>query len=122
VIESSKTIKRLKETADRVLLDVPCTGLGTLRRNPDSKWKLKESFLKEVREKQKNILQSYSQMLKPGGKLVYATCSVLPSENRNQVDLFLKNNPSFKLLKDQTLLPSVNGFDGFYMALLEKGK
>lgn len=118
VIESSKTIKRLKDSADRVLLDVPCTGLGTLRRNPDSKWKLKESFVKEVREKQKNILQTYSQMVKPGGKLVYATCSILPSENQDQVNLFLKNNPNFTLEKDQTLLPSESGFDGFYMARL----
>lgn len=120
VIESSKTIKRLKDTADRLLLDVPCTGLGTLRRNPDSKWKMKESFVKEVREKQKNILQSYSQMLKPGGKMVYATCSILPSENEKQVELFLQNNPNFKLIKQKTLLPSEAGFDGFYMALMEK--
>ena len=120
VIESSKTIKRLKDTADRLLLDVPCTGLGTLRRNPDSKWKMKESFVKEVREKQKNILQSYSQMLKVGGKMVYATCSILPSENENQVELFLQNNPNFKLIKQKTLLPSLEGFDGFYMALIEK--
>jgi 16S rRNA (cytosine967-C5)-methyltransferase len=120
VIESSKTIKRLKDTADRLLLDVPCTGLGTLRRNPDSKWKMKESFVKEVREKQKNILQSYSQMLKVGGKMVYATCSILPSENENQVELFLQNNPNFKLIQQKTLLPSQEGFDGFYMALMEK--
>lgn len=120
VIESSKTIKRLKDTADRLLLDVPCTGLGTLRRNPDSKWKMKESFVKEVREKQKNILQSYSQMLKTGGKMVYATCSILPSENEKQVELFLHNNPNFKLLQQKTLLPSQEGFDGFYMALMEK--
>lgn len=120
VIESTKTIKRLKDSADRVLLDVPCTGLGTLRRNPDSKWKLTESFVKEVREKQKNILQTYSQMVKPGGKLVYATCSILPSENQEQVKLFLQKNPNFKLIKDQTLLPSQSGFDGFYMAQLEK--
>lgn len=120
VIESSKTIKRLKDTADRLLLDVPCTGLGTLRRNPDSKWKMKESFVKEVREKQKNILQSYAQMLKVGGKMVYATCSILPSENENQVELFLQHNPNFKLIKQKTLLPSLEGFDGFYMALMEK--
>ncbi len=120
VIESSKTIKRLKDTADRLLLDVPCTGLGTLRRNPDSKWKMKESFVKEVKEKQKNILQSYSQMLKAGGKMVYATCSILPSENEKQVELFLQNNPDFKLIKQRTLFPSQEGFDGFYMALLER--
>jgi len=119
-ITSTKTIKRLINSADRVLLDVPCTGLGTLRRNPDLKWKLKESYVNEVKEKQKNILQSYSRMVKPGGKLVYATCSILPSENQDQVQLFLSNNANFKLEKQQTLLPSVFGFDGFYMARLEK--
>lgn len=116
VIESSKTIKRLKDSADRLLLDVPCTGLGTLRRNPDSKWKLKESFVNEVKEKQKNILQQYSQMVKQGGKLVYATCSILPSENEKQVELFLKNNPGFKLEKEKSILPSQYNSDGFYMA------
>lgn len=120
VIESTKTIKRLKDSADRLLLDVPCSGLGTLRRNPDSKWKLKESFLNEVREKQKNILQTYSQMVKPGGKMVYATCSILPSENEKQVELFLKNNPSFELENEKSLLPSEAECDGFYMARIAK--
>jgi 16S rRNA (cytosine967-C5)-methyltransferase len=116
VIESSKTIKRLKDSADCLLLDVPCSGLGTMRRNPDLKWKLKESFLKEVKEKQKNILQQYAQMVKPGGKLIYATCSILPSENENQVAFFLKNNPGFKLEEEHAILPSQHNSDGFYMA------
>ena len=120
VIESSKTIKRLKDSADCLLLDVPCSGLGTMRRNPDLKWKLKESFLKEVKEKQKNILQQYSQMVKPGGKMVYATCSILPSENENQVALFLKNNPGFKLEEEHAILPSQHNSDGFYMARMVK--
>jgi 16S rRNA (cytosine967-C5)-methyltransferase len=59
-------------------------------------------------------------MLKVGGKMVYATCSILPSENEKQVELFLQNNPNFKLIKQKTLLPSEVGFDGFYMALMEK--
>ncbi|MEM1217032.1 MAG: methyltransferase domain-containing protein, partial [Bacteroidota bacterium] len=88
-IESSKTIKRLKESADRVLLDVPCSGLGVLRRNPDSKWKLSADFVKSIQQTQQEILQSYSRMVKPNGKLIYATCSILPSENERQVEQFL---------------------------------
>lgn len=120
LIESSKTIKRLANSADKLLLDVPCSGLGVLRRNPDAKWKLSEKFLIEVREKQSQILQQYSQMLKKGGFLVYATCSILPSENENQVNNFLLQNKNFRLLESKHLFPSEYGFDGFFMALLEK--
>lgn len=119
-IENSKTIKRLKESADLVLLDVPCSGLGVLRRNPDAKWKLSPNFLAELRKKQEEILQSYSAMVKPNGILVYATCSVLPSENELQVELFMKNNPDFTLLYQNALLPESNGHDGFFMAKLKR--
>ncbi len=120
VIESSKTIKRLANTADRLLLDVPCSGLGILKRNPDAKWKLSLDFIKKVQESQQQILSSYSVMLKPGGKLVYATCSILPSENENQVDRFLEEKKgAFERLEQRSILPS-QGFDGFFMALLEK--
>ncbi|MCC6726559.1 MAG: RNA methyltransferase [Saprospiraceae bacterium] len=118
-IESSKTIKRLYGTADRLLLDVPCSGLGTLRRNPDAKWKLSMEFLQKVRETQAEILRSYSKILRPGGQLVYATCSVLPSENERQVEGFLSENPDFQLVEQQTISPSQHGFDGFFMALLK---
>jgi 16S rRNA (cytosine967-C5)-methyltransferase len=121
-IESSKTIKRLHGTADRLLLDVPCSGLGTLRRNPDAKWKLSLDFLDKVRTTQAEILRSYSKMLRPGGQMVYATCSILPSENERQVERFLSENPNFKLLEDRKILPSEHGFDGFYMARLELAK
>jgi 16S rRNA (cytosine967-C5)-methyltransferase len=80
-VEGSKTIKRLANHADRVLLDVPCSGLGVLRRNPDAKWKLSEAEIDRLIEQQQDILVRYSAMVKPGGKLVYATCSILPSEN-----------------------------------------
>ena len=116
----SKTIKRLKESADRLLLDVPCSGLGVLKRNPDAKWKLKEEFLTEIQQVQANILENYSKIVKHGGKLVYATCSILPSENEKQVQKFLLNNPDFKLLTERKLSPAQDGFDGFYMALIER--
>lgn len=119
VIESSKTVKRLEASADRLLLDVPCSGLGVLKRNPDAKWKLTPEFISSVRETQQKILSEYSLMLKPGGLMVYATCSILQAENRKQVDEFLRQQKSFQLLADQSLWPS-EGFDGFYMALLKR--
>ncbi len=120
-IESSKTIKRLADSADRLLLDVPCSGLGVLRRNPDAKWKLSKEFIEKVQITQQDILQRYTQMLRKGGKLVYATCSLLPSENEKQVARFLESqNGKFRLLRQQSITPASHGFDGFFMALLEK--
>ena len=120
VIESSKVIKKMKGTADRVLIDAPCSGIGVLKRNPDSKWKLQPEFVENIIKTQAEILQSYSQLAKVGGKVVYATCSILPSENENQVKKFLKENPNFEILKDKKVSPFKTGFDGFYMALLER--
>lgn len=122
VIDSTKPIKKLKGKADRLLIDAPCSGLGVLRRNPDSKWKLEPEFIEKIKGTQQNILQDYSKMLKPGGKMVYATCSVLPSENQNQVNTFLasEQGQDFRLIKDKRILAHESGYDGFYMALLEK--
>lgn len=120
IIASSKTIKRLKLTADRVLLDVPCSGLGVLKRNPDSKWRDTAERLPVLIELQKQIIDSYSRMVKVGGMLVYATCSIMPDENRNQVDRFLADNPHFSLIDDETILVSDHGFDGFYMARMSR--
>ena len=122
VIEGSKTIKRLKESADRLLLDVPCSGLGVLRRNPDTKWKLSPESIQKVQETQQVILQSYPTMLKKGGQLVYATCSILPSENELQVKKFLESEAGkdFELIEDRKVLAQESGFDGFYIARLLK--
>lgn len=121
-IENTKTIKRLYGSADRLLLDVPCSGLGVLRRNPDSKWKLTMEQVKHLRDTQRELLRAYSPILKPGGRMVYATCSILPSENQAQVAEFLQSEAgrSFKLLEEKRILPQDQGFDGFYMALLER--
>ena len=119
-IDNTKVIKRLKGKADRVLIDAPCSGIGVLKRNPDSKWKLNKDFLDRIRTTQAEILNQYSSMVKKGGKLVYATCSILPSENEKQVESFLSANKDFKLVKDKKVSPSVSGFDGFYMALMQK--
>lgn len=121
-IENSKVIKKLHNSLDRVLIDAPCSGLGVLRRNPDAKWKLQPEFLDKIKETQQQILQDYAKMVKSGGKMVYATCSILPSENQQQVEKFLasENGKDFKLVKDEKVLAHQSGFDGFYMALLEK--
>lgn len=119
LIEGTKTIKRLENTADRLLLDVPCSGLGVIKRNPDAKWKLDFEFIERTKALQHKILNDYSIMTKKGGFLVYSTCSLLPSENRMQVDEFLKNNKGFEFIKDKSILPS-EGFDGFYMALIKR--
>jgi 16S rRNA (cytosine967-C5)-methyltransferase len=122
VIDSTKAIKKLIGKADKVLIDAPCSGLGVLKRNPDAKWKLQPEFLEKIKETQKEILDSYSRMVKPGGQLVYATCSILPSENERQVRNFLKreSGESFTLTRDEKILPSKSGFDGFYIAVLQK--
>ena len=121
-IYSTKVIKKLHNKADRVLIDAPCSGLGVLKRNPDSKWKLQPEFIDNIKAIQQDILQSYSKMVKPGGKLVYATCSVLPSENQEQVKQFLtsESGKEFIFVSDKKILASESGYDGFYMALLEK--
>ncbi|MEM8585574.1 MAG: class I SAM-dependent methyltransferase [Bacteroidota bacterium] len=121
-ISSGKVIKRLKKRADRLLLDVPCSGLGVLRRNPDAKWKLDQGFIDRLRKIQTEILSTYPNMLKPGGQMVYATCSMLPSENRAQVDQFLQTElgQQFELVDDQSFMPTPKGGDGFYMASLKR--
>ncbi|HLT34098.1 MAG TPA: RsmB/NOP family class I SAM-dependent RNA methyltransferase, partial [Aquaticitalea sp.] len=121
-IESTKIIKKLYDKADRVLIDAPCSGLGVLRRNPDAKWKLQPDFIEDIKKTQQEILQQYSRMVKPGGQLVYATCSILPSENQKQVDEFLTSEfgKEFTFVEDKKVLSHQSGFDGFYMALLKK--
>jgi 16S rRNA (cytosine967-C5)-methyltransferase len=122
IIDSTKVIKKLYEKADRVLIDAPCSGLGVLKRNPDSKWKLQPEFIDNIRKVQAEVLESYSRIVKPGGKMVYATCSILPSENQEQIKRFLttENGKNFTFVQDKKILASESGFDGFYMALLER--
>ena len=121
-IDTTKVFKKLYGTADRVLIDAPCTGLGVIRRNPDTKWKLQPDFLEKITTTQKEILGSYSKIVKPGGKMVYATCSILPQENSDQVVAFLASEAGngFKLVEEKKIYASKSGFDGFYVALLQK--
>ena len=117
--EEPGVLQELEETADYLLLDVPCSGTGVIKREPDTKWKLAQEHLDRLEEVQADILHRYPTMLKPGGTLVYATCSILPMENTQQVELFLKNNPQFTLVEERTVHPAQNN-DGFYMAKLKK--
>ena len=119
-IVTKEIILKNKDSADRLLLDVPCSGLGVLKRNPDAKWKLTPTFMDEIQKTQASILNDYSIMLKPGGLMVYATCSILPVENQLQVQHFLEKNPGkYELINEQRIMPS-QGYDGFYMACIKR--
>lgn len=136
--ENDQRIKRLAGKLDRVLVDAPCSGLGTLRRNPDLKWRQTPESVAELTRKQADILAGASRLVKPGGRLVYATCSLLPEENQAIVDAFLAGHGDFVRLsaaevlakqgiaidcgEDLRLLPHVHGTDGFYAAVLERKK
>lgn len=120
VIDTTKVIKRLHGTGDIVLLDVPCSGLGVLKRNPEIKWRLTLEKLNNLRKTQAEILDRYSLMVKVGGSIVYSTCSILPSENQKQIKDFISRKPGqFELLEEKTISP-IDGFDGFYMAQIKR--
>lgn len=106
--------------ADRILIDVPCSGSGVLRRKPDAKWSLTKTFVEELQLTQSQILDEYAPMLKKDGIMVYSTCSIFPSENELQIKKFLARNSSFTLLEEKRISPADTGFDGFYMAKLQR--
>ena len=134
--ENDAKVKRLSGKIDRVLVDAPCSGLGTLRRNPDVKWRQTEDSIGELNAKQISILNGAARLVKPGGRLVYATCSVLNEENEAIVTQFLASHDEFVLVRMQDvmaeqkialqmddylkLLPNVHHTDGFFAAVLER--
>ncbi len=136
--ESDKWIKRSAGSFDRVLVDAPCTGTGTWRRNPDAKWQLTETDLLELVERQKAILASAARLAGPGARLVYATCSILPEENERQIEAFLAAHPDFTAVPVPALWselvgtpcpvdgpwlrlsPLAHGTDGFFAAVLQR--
>ena len=136
--ERDVKVKRLAEKIDRVLVDAPCTGFGTLRRNPDLKWRQAPADVAELAAKQARILAAAATLVKPGGRLVYATCSILPDENDAIVDAFVAAHPTFvqkdanaELAKAKIevdtgpslrLFPHRHGCDGFFAAILERTK
>lgn len=118
---TESTPSDFENIADSLLIDSPCSGLGTLKRQPDLKWRLKPAALDRVRSIQSQLLAEYPKMLKPGGKLLYATCSILPSENQDQIARFLEKRPGeYRLISQYNLLPSETGHDGFHASLLQK--
>ncbi len=137
-IENEKDIKlqRLAGKLDRVLVDAPCSGLGTLRRNPDLKWRQTPAAVIEMQAKQRSILAAAAKLVRPGGRLVYATCSLLDAENREVVTSFLAEHPQYSLrnageiLREERitlpmgeffeLKPHLHGTDGFFAAVLER--
>lgn len=132
-------VKRHKASFERVLVDAPCTGIGTWRRNPDAKWRTTPEDLAELASLQADILASAGRLVKPGGRLVYATCSLLPEENEAQVERFLASHPEFHERRiaevwaetvgghcpptsaHLLLTPGSHGTDGFFVAVLERG-
>jgi len=134
--ENDTKVKRLAGKADRVLVDAPCSGLGTLRRNPDLKYRQSPESVAELNAKQTAILASASRLVRAGGRLVYATCSLLPSENQDIVAAFLESHPDFELLPANALLaemkidldtgdylslrPHLHNSDGFFAAVLQR--
>lgn len=115
---SEASLRKWRGWADRVLIDAPCSGLGTLRRQPDLKWRLDEPLLEKVRRTQRRLLDHYPELLREGGKFVYATCSVLPCENGGQVTMLRERDPRWELEAECAVDPTASGFDGFYMARL----
>ena len=123
-----------------VLVDAPCSGSGTLRRNPDLKWRFNEAELARVNEVQHSVLRAAARLVKPGGRLVYATCSLLEQENQQVIDAFLAEHPDYEVVAAATvlraqsidvdhaarfapyfvMLPHLHGTDGFFAAALER--
>ena len=119
--ERDNVVKRHRDSADWVLLDVPCTGTGTWRRSPDLRRRTTPEALAEVQTHQRAILESAARLVKSGGRLIYATCSILPEENEQQVEAFLGDHDSFTRIGDDLrLYPHTHGTDGFYGAVLQK--
>lgn len=137
--QNDQRVKRLRGKAHRVLVDAPCSGLGTLRRNPDLKWRQHPESLAELQTLQARIMREAARCVAPGGRLIYATCSILPEENEEQVERFLAENPEFTLLEAGKILadrcknltlqgpylslrPDRYGTDGFFAAVMERAK
>ena len=134
--EHDPRLGRLKGKADRVLVDAPCSGLGTLRRNPDLKYRQSPETLAKLAEQQHSILNAAAELVKPQGRLVYATCSILPQENEGQIERFLREHPDFEALNCADLPGSpkispdtgtylkldtaAHGTDGFFAAVLQR--
>ena len=118
--DATRVDSSMLHKADRVLVDAPCSGLGVVRRKPEIKYKPMTEEMELLPKKQLAILSASSSYVKPGGRLVYSTCTVNPNENERVTELFLKRNPSFSKIERTLLLPNINGTDGFFICVMEK--
>lgn len=121
VHDASIKLQELEESADRVLADVPCSGLGVVHKKPDIKWKRKETDIEELCNLQKEILETAASYVKKGGTLVYSTCTILPEENRLRVDEFLDCHTEFSKVYEEQILTTDLGESGFYICKMVKG-
>ena len=112
--------EKAKEKADIVIADLPCSGLGVLGKKTDLKYKMTEAMQSDLVKLQREILSVVFSYVKPGGKLLYSTCTIHKGENEENTAWFLKNHPEFRLVKEKQMLPGISGGDGFYIAMLEK--
>jgi 16S rRNA (cytosine967-C5)-methyltransferase len=119
LLDAGETLPFASNLFDKVLLDAPCSGTGTLRRNPEIRWRLSEDDIRAFAEKQKRFLANAAEVVKHGGRLVYSTCSVERDENEEVIEDFVGRNDRFKLLTTERTWPQVHGCDGFFIASFE---
>lgn len=119
VLDAAQNLPFENSVFDRILVDAPCSGTGTLRRNPEIRWRITEQDIRELATQQKLFLNNTARVLKPGGQLVYSTCSVERDENEDVIEAFQRENPVFKLLNTRRLWPHHEGTDGFFIASLQ---
>jgi 16S rRNA (cytosine967-C5)-methyltransferase len=131
VLDGLKVLPFRRDSFDRVLVDAPCTGTGTLRRNPEIRWRITADDIEDLSARQQQLLQNAASVVKPGGRLVYSTCSVEPEENELVAQRFLENNHNFSVASETLLGPIMisgtartwpqrDGCDGFFVAAFEQ--
>ena len=118
--DATRVDSAMVQKADKVLVDVPCSGLGVVRRKPEIKYKKYDAEMELLPKKQLAILSASSSYVKPGGTLLYSTCTINPKENERVVERFLEKNPSFTKQERTLLLPNINGTDGFFICVMKK--
>ena len=119
VLDAKQPLPFADRVFDRILVDAPCSGTGTLRRNPEIRWRISETDIHELAAQQKLFLKHAARALKPGGQLVYSTCSVEHDENEQVIEAFQREREEFKLIKTVRLWPQREGTDGFFIASLQ---
>ena len=120
LLDAGETLPFASNSFDKVLLDAPCSGTGTLRRNPEIRWRITEAEIRTFAENQKRFLTNAAEVVKPGGRLVYSTCSVERDENEEVIEEFVARDHRFKVMSTQRTWPQREGADGFFMAVFER--